>query len=73
MFGKSKATLPRASNHGHTLISRSTEIVGDIHFTGELIIEGKVKGNMYAEDDSAALIELPRAGLLREKFASHPR
>ena len=31
MFGKSKATLPRASNHGHTLISRSTEIVGDIH------------------------------------------
>ena len=62
MFGKSKATLPRASNHGHTLISRSTEIVGDIHFTGELIIEGKVKGNMYAEDDSAALIRIAEGG-----------
>ncbi|MEC7606001.1 MAG: polymer-forming cytoskeletal protein [Pseudomonadota bacterium] len=62
MFGKPKATLPRASNHGHTLISRSTEIVGDIHFTGELIIEGKVKGNMYAEDDSAALIRIAEGG-----------
>ena len=48
MFGKSKGTLPQASNHAHTLVSRSTEIVGDLHFTGELIIEGKVKGNILS-------------------------
>lgn len=46
----------------HTLVSSSTEIVGDIHFNGELIIEGKVKGNIYAEDDSAALIRVAEKG-----------
>ena len=62
MFGKSKSTLPQASNHAHTLVSRSAEIVGDLHFSGELIIEGKVKGNIYAEDDSAALIRIAESG-----------
>lgn len=46
----------------HTLVSRSTEIVGDIHFSGELIIEGRVKGNIYAEDDSQALIRIAEKG-----------
>ena len=46
----------------HTLISRSTEIVGDIHFTGELIIEGRVKGNIYADDESQALIRIAEKG-----------
>ena len=73
MFGKSKGTLPQASNHAHTLVSRSTEIVGDLHFTGELIIEGKVKGNIYAEDDSPHSSALPRAGQLRGKSVSRRR
>ncbi len=46
----------------HTLVSRTTEIVGDIHFSGELIIEGRVKGNIYAEDDSEALIRVAEKG-----------
>lgn len=46
----------------HTLVSRTTEIVGDIHFSGELLIEGKVKGNIYAEDDSNALIRVAEKG-----------
>lgn len=46
----------------HTLVSRTTEIVGDIHFSGELLIEGKVKGNIYAEDDSDALIRVAEKG-----------
>ena len=46
----------------HTLISRSTEIVGDIHFSGELIIEGRVKGNIYADDESQALIRIAEKG-----------
>ncbi len=46
----------------HTLVSRTTEIVGDIHFSGELIIEGRVKGNIYAEDDSQALIRVAEKG-----------
>ena len=62
MFGKSKGALSQDSSHAHTLVSRSTEIVGDLHFTGELIIEGKVKGNIYAADDSAALIRIAENG-----------
>ncbi len=46
----------------HTLISRTTEIIGDIHFNGELIIEGRVKGNIYADDDSRALIRIAEKG-----------
>ena len=63
MFGKSKDNPPPATNlPSMTLISRNTEIVGDIHFSGELIIEGRVKGNIYAEDDSAALIRVAENG-----------
>jgi cytoskeletal protein CcmA (bactofilin family) len=59
-----KKSVPDKTSTGpaHTLISRSTEIVGDIHFSGELIIEGRVKGNIYAEDDSEALIRIAEKG-----------
>ncbi len=53
-----------SSGPAHTLISRSTEILGDIHFSGELIIEGSVKGNIYAEDDSEALIRIVEKGVV---------
>ena len=57
------ATLEKTSTGpAHTLISRSTEIVGDIHFSGELIIEGRVKGNIYADDESQALIRIAEKG-----------
>ena len=46
MFSKSVDNTRHVNGPAHTLISRSTEIVGDIHFSGELIIEGKVKGNI---------------------------
>ena len=42
----------------HTLVSRTTEFVCDIHFSGELIIEGRFKGKIYADDDSSALIRV---------------
>ena len=59
-----KKPLPAKTSTGpaHTLVSRATEIVGDIHFSGELIIEGRVKGNIYAEDDSEALIRVAEKG-----------
>jgi len=61
MFGKA-SEASSTSGPAHTLISRSTEVVGDIHFSGELIIEGRVKGNIYAEDDSDALIRVAEKG-----------
>lgn len=62
MFGKSDDAKATVKSDAHTLISRTTEIVGDLHFSGELIIEGRVKGNIYAEDDSAALIRVAEKG-----------
>lgn len=48
----------------HTLISRKTEIVGDLHFMGELIIEGKIKGSIYAQDGSEALVRILENGVV---------
>lgn len=61
MFGNNDGKVA-AKSHAHTLVSHTTEIVGDLHFSGELIIEGRVKGNIYAEDDSAALIRVAEKG-----------
>jgi cytoskeletal protein CcmA (bactofilin family) len=44
------------------LISRDTEIVGDIHFSGELIIEGRVRGSIFAEDVGDPVVRLPESG-----------
>lgn len=36
----------------HTLISKGTRVVGELHFTGELNVQGKVVGNIVAEGDA---------------------
>lgn len=40
----------------NTQIGKGTTIDGDLQFTGGLLIEGTVKGNMIAENDQATLI-----------------
>ena len=40
----------------NTQIGKGTTIDGDLQFTGGLLIEGTVKGNMTAENDQATLI-----------------
>jgi cytoskeletal protein CcmA (bactofilin family) len=41
---------------GVTLIAAHTEVVGDIKFTDQLFVSGKVTGNVLAEDEKATLI-----------------
>jgi len=53
---------PQSQGPAHTLVSCATEIVGDVHFSGELIVEGKIKGNIYADDNSDALIRVVDTG-----------
>ena len=48
-----------------TLISKATEITGDIHFSGALEVEGKVFGNIYADDDSSAEVRIRETGLVK--------
>lgn len=48
---------------GHTtLVSRDTVIVGDIHFSGNLDIEGLVQGNILALPDKEAFIRVVHGG-----------
>jgi len=53
-----------ASNHFDTLISSKAEVVGDIHFSGGLHVDGKVYGNIIAEDDSKAVLRISDKGLV---------
>ncbi|HEX7644336.1 MAG TPA: polymer-forming cytoskeletal protein [Burkholderiaceae bacterium] len=52
MFGRS------AKNTIDSLIGLSTSIEGDLHFKGGLRIDGKVKGNVIAEEGQASLLVL---------------
>lgn len=60
MFGNK--TSP--TNNFDTLISGKAEIVGDIHFSGGLHIDGKVYGNIIADDDSKAVLRISDKGLV---------
>lgn len=59
MWGKKK---DMAFSNNHTLISRGTELVGDLLFKGELQIEGKVRGNIIAEQGSEAKVVVAHKG-----------
>lgn len=45
-----------------TIIGQNTEISGDIVFRGGLHVDGKVKGNITAEDDSDSILILSEEG-----------
>lgn len=45
-----------------TIIGRNTEIHGDIKFRGGLHVDGKVKGNIKAENDSETFLILNQEG-----------
>jgi len=45
-----------------TLVSRDTVIVGDIHFSGNLDIEGLVQGNILAQPDQEAFVRIVQDG-----------
>lgn len=53
-----------AFSNNHTLISRATKVIGDVYFTGELQLEGKVTGNIIAEDEKDAKLVVADTGLV---------
>lgn len=61
MFGSNSKP---SSHHFDTLISGKAEIVGDLHFSGGLHIDGKVFGNIIAEDDSKAVVRISEKGVV---------
>lgn len=47
-----------------TLIGRQTELQGDIRFAGGLHVDGTIKGNVIAEDESASVLTLSEHGTI---------
>lgn len=50
--------------HYDTIISNKAEIVGDLKVNGGLHVDGKVKGNIIAEDGSSAVVRISEKGLV---------
>ena len=59
---KPGGVMTTESTNNHTLISGSTTVNGDIHFEGELIIEGRVVGKVLAEEGSEAQLRVAESG-----------
>ncbi|WHI48887.1 polymer-forming cytoskeletal protein [Microbulbifer sp. EKSA008] len=57
-------TMANTGSNHTTLIARQTEISGDIHFRGNLVIEGKVRGNVTAHSDSDARLQIVDGGII---------
>ena len=51
-----------AVSGGTTLVSRETTINGDLHFSGNLEVEGLIKGSVIAEVGKEAMVRIAAAG-----------
>lgn len=60
MWGSKKRKFGSAS--GTTLVARDTTIVGDVHFSGCLEIEGIVQGNLVADEGSTGDVSVAENG-----------
>ena len=60
MFGKRNR-----DEAGVTLVATNCELVGDIHFNDQLLINGVVKGNIYAQSGSKATVTVSEKGRVR--------
>jgi cytoskeletal protein CcmA (bactofilin family) len=47
-----------------SLIGKDTLITGDVKFTGGLHIDGKIKGNIVAAEDSGSVLTLSEQGVI---------
>ena len=60
MLGKEKSSKP--SSQFETLIGHDTSLTGDVRFKGVLHIDGKVSGNIIADDDESAVLQISEKG-----------
>jgi cytoskeletal protein CcmA (bactofilin family) len=60
---KKNKSVPFAAGNT-TLIAGGTHVIGDIHFSGNLEVEGQVTGNVVAEDGTDARVRILPDGKL---------
>jgi cytoskeletal protein CcmA (bactofilin family) len=61
MFGGSSN---KKSSKIDTLIGQNTEIRGDVRFAGGLHVDGTIRGNIIAENDTGSILSLSERGLI---------
>ena len=47
-----------------SLIGENTEIIGDVKFSGGLHVDGRIKGNIFADGDSNSVLSLSDQGMV---------
>ena len=47
---------------GITLVATNCELVGDVHFSDHLVVNGTIKGNIYAQSGSKAKVDISEKG-----------
>ncbi len=52
-------------NAGITLVATNCEIVGDVHFSDQLMVNGIVKGNIVAQAGSKAVVTISEKGRVK--------
>lgn len=50
---------------GITLIANNCEVVGDVYFSDQLLVNGIIKGNIYAREGSKAAVTVSKNGIVR--------
>jgi len=54
----------RKETHIDTMIGPKTEVHGDMRFSGALLVQGTIKGNVFAEDDGRSVIQLTESATI---------
>jgi len=60
MLGKKKT-----NESGVTLIANNCELTGDVHFSDHLLVNGTIKGDIYAVEGSKALVTVSERGRVK--------
>ncbi len=62
MFGKKQQKTRRPVGRFDTLISSNTVVEGDVHFSGGLHVDGRIRGNVVAGEGSDAILRVSEVG-----------
>jgi cytoskeletal protein CcmA (bactofilin family) len=62
MLGKKKQKPRRPTGHFDTLISSRTTVEGDVHFSGGLHVDGRIRGKVVADEGTEAILRVSEVG-----------
>lgn len=62
MLGKKKQKPRRPTGHFDTLVSSRTTVEGDVHFSGGLHVDGRIRGKVVADEGADAVVRVSEVG-----------